>query len=134
MLLLATALANQMATFGPRRREATPFWSTLARKGLETTISLVLAGALVLVSIVFLWPGIVEFLTSGKVLMHWSRLIAGAFALTSAAQVSVFAILSAVCRIWDRDRQAKFAIDEMAAFEQSAPSPGPSPSGVRELV
>jgi hypothetical protein len=136
MLLLATALSNQMATFGPRRREATPFWATLARKGLETTTSLVLAGALLIVSILFLWPGIVEFLSSGKVHLHWSRLIAGAFALTSAAQVTVFAILSAVCRIWDRDRQAKFALDEAALLEQNGSPRANSPalSGVRELV
>jgi hypothetical protein len=123
MLLLATALANQMATFGPRRREATPFWATLTRKILETTTSTVLAGGLVILAVVFLWPGIVEFLTTGKVHLHWSRLIAGAFALTSAAQVGVFAILSAVCRIWgDRDRQAMYALDTMATFEHSLDS------------
>jgi len=137
MLLLATALSNQMAAFGPRRREATPFFATLARKVLKTTTSVTLAGMLVFMALVFLWPGIVELVTTGKVYMHWSRLIAGAFALTSAAQVSVFAVLMAVCQIWDRDRQAMFPTDEDSFVECRTQSPlttSEAHSNVRELV
>jgi hypothetical protein len=36
--------------------------------------------------------------------MHWSRLIAGAFTVFSAAQTAVFALLMKVISIWQRER------------------------------
>jgi hypothetical protein len=55
--------------------------------------------------LLFLWPGLVEFVTTGKVHMHWSRLIVGAFTVFSAAQTAVFALLMKVISIWQRERE-----------------------------
>jgi hypothetical protein len=104
LLLLATALSNEMATFGPRRREATPFWPAFVSVLLRWPTVGILMGTLSAASLVLLWPGIVEFVGTGKVHMHWSRLIAGAFTVFSAAQTAVFALLMKVISIWQRER------------------------------
>ena len=54
---------------------------------------LVLAG-------VFLWPGIIEYVATGHVTLHWSRLLAGAFSLFSGLQTAVFALLLKVLSVW----------------------------------
>jgi glycosyltransferase involved in cell wall biosynthesis len=105
LLLLATALSNQMANFGPRRRAATPFWPALISMLLRWPAVATLMGGLCTASLLFLWPGLVEFLSTGKVHMHWSRLIAGAFAVFSTAQTAVFALLMKVISIWQRERE-----------------------------
>ncbi len=104
LLLLATALTNEMASFGPRRREATPFWPALVSALLRWPSVAVLMGTLSAASLVLLCPGFVEFVGTGKVHMHWSRLIAGAFTVFSAAQTAVFALLMKVISIWQRER------------------------------
>jgi glycosyltransferase involved in cell wall biosynthesis len=105
LLLLATALSNEMASFGPRRREATPFWPAFIAVMLRWPAVGVLIGMLCGTSLLFLWPGLVEFVATGKVHMHWSRLIAGAFTVFSAAQTAVFALLMKVISIWQRERE-----------------------------
>jgi glycosyltransferase involved in cell wall biosynthesis len=106
LLLLATALSNEMASFGPRRREATPFWPALISVLLRWPAVGVLIGVLCTASVLFLWPGIVEFVSTRTVQMHWSRLIVGAFTVFSAAQTAVFALLMKVISIWQRERES----------------------------
>jgi hypothetical protein len=65
----------------------------------------VLIGGLCTASLLLLWPGLVEFVATGKVHMHWSRLIVGAFTVFSAAQTAVFALLMKVISIWQRERE-----------------------------
>ncbi len=105
LLLLATALSNEMASFGPRRREATPFWPALISVMLRWPAVAVLMAALSVASVVLLWPGIVEMVSTHQVHMHWSRLIVGAFTVLSAAQTAVFALLIKVVAIWQRERE-----------------------------
>ena len=57
-----------------------------------------------LLAIGFLWPGLVEYVTTGKVYLHWSRLLAGAFSLLCAFQTSVFALLLKVLSVWRTQR------------------------------
>jgi glycosyltransferase involved in cell wall biosynthesis len=122
LLLLATALSNEMASFGPRRREATPFWPALVSALLRWPAVAVLMGTLSATSLVLLWPGFVEFVGTGKVHMHWSRLIAGAFTVFSAAQTAVFALLMKVISIWQRERENGRESD----CDLSVPLPGAS--------
>jgi hypothetical protein len=99
-LLGATALANQMAQFSPRRPDAGMFWPSIIA-GLFSGISLfVIMLALLAMSIGFIWPGIVEYATTRQVSLHWSRLTAGAFCLLSMLQMGIFALLSKVVSIW----------------------------------
>ena len=99
LLLLATAIAHQMVAL--RRRRTAGFWSSCIHSLLSQPLplSLLLAG-LTGSGLFFLWPGIVEFLSTGHVTLHWSRLLAGAFSLFSVVEVAVFSILMKVIAIW----------------------------------
>jgi glycosyltransferase involved in cell wall biosynthesis len=93
MLLLATALVNRMAQFGPRRAAATAFWPSIVSALFRGwTLGLTLL-ALLAASAFLLWDGVVEYVTTRHVTLHWSRLLAGAFCLFSALQTAVFALL-----------------------------------------
>ncbi len=105
LLLLATALTNQMAYLGSRRQEADQFWSSLCARVLGRPAVLTLLVALLLGGAsVVLWPGIVEFVTTGHVSLHWSRLLTGAFALFSVGHILVFGVLFKVVAIWKTQR------------------------------
>jgi glycosyltransferase involved in cell wall biosynthesis len=104
LLLLATALTYQMASFGPRRGTANTFWPFVIAAVLRGPLLIVIIGFFSLLSVVFLWPGIVEYATSGKVYFHWSRLLAGAFSLLCAFQTAVFALLLKVLSVWRSQR------------------------------
>jgi ABC-type iron transport system FetAB permease component len=116
LLLLATALTNRMAHLSPRRLEANMFWPSLTADLLRGTTLGVLIAALLAASLFFLWPGIIELTTTGRVYMHWSRLLAGAFALFSIAHVLVFAVLLKVVAVW---RDQRVEADEVIALTQS---------------
>lgn len=99
-LLLASALANRMALLSSRRDESVGFWSSVVASlftGKSLAAMVVLFSGL---SIGFLWPGIVEFATTGKITLHWSRLIAGAFTLFTVMQTLIFFVLMKVVSIW----------------------------------
>jgi glycosyltransferase involved in cell wall biosynthesis len=104
MLLLATALANGVAQFGPRRSTAVSFWSSLITALLRGRVLVAMTLLLLALSVFFLWPGIVEFATTGGITLHWSRLLAGAFTLLSAGQTAVFALLIEVVSLWMRQK------------------------------
>jgi glycosyltransferase involved in cell wall biosynthesis len=104
MLLLATSLTYQMASFGPRRESANSFWPFLVASVLRGPQLIVVVGIFVLLGVGFLWPGLVEYVTTGKVYLHWSRLLAGAFSLLCAFQTSVFALLLKVLSVWRTQR------------------------------
>jgi glycosyltransferase involved in cell wall biosynthesis len=104
LLLLATALTNKMAHLSSRRIEANTFWPSLTADLLQGKILGLLIATLLSVAIFFLWPGITEWTTTGHVSMHWSRLLAGAFALFGIAHVLIFAVLLSVVAIWKEQR------------------------------
>ena len=99
-LLLATALTNRIARFGPRRASANAFWPSFIESVLRgPTLAAILLGLFAL-ALYFLWPGIVEYATTRHVTLHWSRLLAGAFSISSALQTAVFALLLEVVSLW----------------------------------
>ncbi len=99
-LLLASALANRMALLSSRRDESVGFWSSVVASLFTGKPLAVITGFLTVLSIGFLWPGIVEFITQGSVSLHWSRLIAGAFTLFTVIQMLIFFVLMKVVSIW----------------------------------
>lgn len=105
LLMHAAALANRMSDLGPRRQQAIPFLPHLLATILQGGTILAIALGLVLCGLFLLWPGIVEFFRTGHVTLHWSRLLSGAFALFSAVQTIVFAILIKTVSIWVEHRQ-----------------------------
>ena len=100
MLLLATALTNQIARFGPRRSSVNPFWPSLLVVLLRGPFLTILMLLLLSLSLFFLWPGIVEYLSTRRITLHWSRLIAGAFALFCCLETAMFALLIKVVSVW----------------------------------
>jgi MFS family permease len=100
MLLQATALTYQMATFGPRRGTANAFWPFVVAGVMRGRVLVGILVCLLFLSGVFLWPGIVEYSTTGHVYLHWSRLLAGAFSLACGLQTAVFALLLKVVSVW----------------------------------
>lgn len=106
LLLLATGLTNRMAQFSRRRVDANTFWATLIGASVNGPVLLGLAVVLSIASVGFLWPGIAEFFSTGKVHMHWSRLLAGSFSLLSLFQVSIFFVLVKVTDVWQEQQAA----------------------------
>lgn len=101
LLLLASALANRMAVrFSPRRSDAVTFSASTVAAFLRPAMLTVLLAVLLAMSLWFFWPAIVSYVGTGTVAQHWSRLLAGAFTLSSALQVGVFAVLMKVVAIW----------------------------------
>ena len=99
-LILATALTYQLGHFGPRRAEANPFWPFLIATLLRGPILVAILLSFLALSVFFLWPGILEYNSTGHISLHWSRLLAGAFSLFSALETAVFALLLEVVSVW----------------------------------
>ncbi|RPI52764.1 MAG: glycosyltransferase family 2 protein [Acidobacteria bacterium] len=128
LLLLATALTNQMAYLTSRRAEAGLFWSSLCADLLHRRMVMAAMVAFLLgCAGVALWPGVVELVTTGHVSLHWSRLLTGAFALFSVGHLLVFRVLFEIVTIWK---------DQHVGREQLAPleSPQVLPERERELT
>src|SRR5439155_26601902 len=100
LLLLAAALVNRMAILTPRRPEAIAFWSSVVAGVFSGPLLYVTLVLLLSLAGFFLWPGIVEYATTRHISLHWSRLLAGAFSLSSAFEVGVFALLFTVISVW----------------------------------
>tara|TARA_R100001132_G_C3275023_1_gene97606 strand:+ start:8283 stop:9572 length:1290 start_codon:yes stop_codon:yes gene_type:complete len=105
-LLLASALSNRMARMSSRREDSVGFWSSVVASLFTGTPLVVITGLLTLLGVGFLWPGIVEFILSGKITLHWSRLIAGAFTLFTVLQISIFFVLMKVVEIWSVEQRS----------------------------
>jgi glycosyltransferase involved in cell wall biosynthesis len=106
MLLLATALTQRMAAFGPRRGSAGAFWPFVVAGVLRGRVLVALLVSLMVLAGLFLWPGIVQYGATGHVTLHWSRLLAGAFSLFAGLQTAVFALLLKVLAVW-REQQSQ---------------------------
>ncbi len=103
-LLLATALTYQMASFGPRRGSANAFWPFVVASVMRGRVLSGILVCLLVLSGVFLWPGIGQYAATGHVTLHWSRLLAGAFSLSCALETAVFALLLKVLAVWRGQR------------------------------
>lgn len=105
-LLLASALTNRMAQLSSRRKESVGFWSSVVASLFTGKPLAVIVSLFTLLGIGFLWPGIVEFVTTGKITLHWSRLIAGAFTMFTVMQTLIFFVLMKVVAIWSFEQSA----------------------------
>ena len=100
LLLLATALVNRMALLSQRRPEAVTFWPSFVSSLLDGPLLYATLLGLLASAAFLLWPGIVEYATTRRVSLHWSRLLAGALSLSCAVQVGVFALLLGIISVW----------------------------------
>jgi glycosyltransferase involved in cell wall biosynthesis len=104
MLLAATSLAYHMADLGPKRRDGAAFWPSLAAQLFEGKALAFFIAAVTVVSIGLLWPGIIEFVTTAHVSLHWSRLIVGTFGLLVVVQALITHVLLRVLSLWRYQR------------------------------
>jgi len=117
-LLLCTAvLTHRMATLGPRRRGGDTFWAPIVARLFSGKLLAVFLAVVIAVSLAFLWPGIVEFATTRRVDLHWSRLLAGSFGFLLAFQAAITGVLLQVIAIWQQKRD----YDQQAQRRQRAP-------------
>ncbi len=100
LLLCAGVLAHHMAYFGPRRHGGTRFWPALLARAFRGKLLGALTAGEVVLSVFLLWPGIVEYVTTGEVYLHWSRVVVGAFGLLIAFQSLVTGVLLQVVEVW----------------------------------
>lgn len=136
-LLGGAALASRMRSFGPRRRDQDSFWSALPARLFEGRRLAALAAVTLAASGWLLWPGAVEYVTSGAVTLHWSRVVTGLFGVVLVAQAFVIAVLLRVLAIWKtqtetrRDGERGRSLEEDLACTVQGPAahaPGPSPA------
>ena len=99
-LLSGAALASRMASFGPRRRHQDTFWPSILAEMFEGRMLAGFVGGLTLTSLLLVWPGVMEYLTTARVNLHWSRVVVGAFGLILASQAVVTGVLMKVVGIW----------------------------------
>jgi glycosyltransferase involved in cell wall biosynthesis len=124
-LLCAAVLSNRMSAFGPKRRDGDSFWVATAARlfdaaPLSTLVIITSAGSLALI-----WPAVVQFLSTGHVTLHWSRIIVAAFGFLLVFQALVTKVLLQIVDLWIRERA------ELA--RQPTVSVAPNPSRLQRL-
>lgn len=99
MALGVAALVSQMSELALPRRQPSAWFAFLVRwfRGVRV---IVLATLLAVASIVLVWPGLLEYLRTGHVTMHWSRVMVGAFGLLVAFQAVLTGVLLRITRLW----------------------------------
>lgn len=110
-LLVGTALAHRMSRFGPRRHVSDSFWPVVVARLFEGWAIVGFVAIMSLISLAILWPGLMEYMTTRQVHMHWSRLVVGTFGLVVAAQGAVAAVLMRVLDIWKAQTKPRSQAD-----------------------
>jgi glycosyltransferase involved in cell wall biosynthesis len=104
LLLCAAVLSSRMSALGPPRRDGESFWMALVSSLFAGTTLAVFVATLTAISLVMLWPGIVEFLTTAHINLHWSRLLVGTFGLFIVAHVLVTWVLLQIINLWTQQQ------------------------------
>ena len=99
LCLSAAAIATRMTDLRLRSPDRT-FWEAGIARLFESPVLAAGAIALGVGAVALLWPGIVEYLGTGQLTMHWSRVIVAAFALLLAFQGLITRVLLRIIHIW----------------------------------
>jgi len=97
--LSAAAIATRMTDLRLRSPDRT-FWEAGIARLFESPFAAAGGIALGVGAVVILWPGVVEYWSTGRLTMHWSRVIVAAFALLLAFQGLVTRVLLRVIHVW----------------------------------
>ena len=122
MLVSAAVLANRMAALGPARRDGDSFWMSVVLHLFAWRPLLAFAGLSLVASIALIRPAIVTYVTTGRVTLHWSRIMVAAFGLLLAFQALVTLVMLRVASIWVEtarfhEREAAEVAREEATFD-----------------
>lgn len=115
LLLCAGVLSHRMHLLVPHRRAGSSFWAPIVAKSFEVQGIAVFLFASVSASLAVLWPGIWEYLGTGHVTLHWSRLLVGSFGLLLSFQTCVTGVLLKVVAVWQRQHAERGGIEEVVA-------------------
>jgi len=99
LCLSAAAIATRMTDLRLRSPDRT-FWEAGIARLFESTLLAAGAIALGVSAVALLWPGVVEYLSTGQLTMHWSRVIVAAFALLLSVQGLITRVLLRTINIW----------------------------------
>ena len=103
--LIGTAIISQMARLVLDREDGS-LWNGVLVNAFRGPRVVVLVIVLFAASLALVWPGIVEYVRTGHVTMHWSRVMVAAFGMLVAVQAALTAILLRVTNLW-----LEFAVD-----------------------
>ena len=99
LLLVAAIVAEHISALAYRRPPARTGVTGVLGRLFTPRVRLLGGLALVAGSVVVAWPGIVEYLSSGQVFMHWSRAVLAALFLVLAGVLSVTTFLLSMMRL-----------------------------------
>jgi glycosyltransferase involved in cell wall biosynthesis len=100
LLLCAAVIADDIFGLTHTRRRWNSFGTQVLHRWFSKGRLLAVSGLSVLVSVVLVWPGVVQYLTTGHVTIHWSRVIVAAFGILIAAECVVTASLLRIVGLW----------------------------------
>jgi glycosyltransferase involved in cell wall biosynthesis len=106
LLVCAAVLSHRMSALGPRRRSPASFWTGVASYLFDGRILAAFVVAVLAGSLALLWPGIVEFITTSRITLHWSRVMVGLFGLLLVFQALVTKVMIEVVNLWQYQRGA----------------------------
>ncbi len=109
--LIAAALTDRLAGLGPRRKAGGSFGAALASGFFAGRGVWLLAAMVAALCLALLWPGIVEYLATRHVSLHWSRFMTAVFGLLVVVQSVVAGVLMRVIRLWNAHPGRSFPRD-----------------------
>jgi len=98
-LVLAGVLADRVLSLVHHRTKVS-FLNSVFDRLLTPARLWTVAAAAALVALVLVWPGLVEYVRTGHVTLHWSRPVAAVFLLQFAVFAVVHAVLEKVVELW----------------------------------
>ena len=99
-LLCSAVIADELLGLTNKRRRWNSFSSHLLHQVFSKMSLLAISALMVLVSVVLVWPGVVEYFTTRHVTLHWSRVIVAAFGFLIATECVVTASLLRIVGLW----------------------------------
>jgi hypothetical protein len=98
-LMCSGVLADRVLSLVYRRRQVS-FLGALFDRLLDGPRLMILAALAVVVAVALVWPGLVEYATTGHVTMHWSRSLLAVSLLQIALVAAVYRVLQKVIELW----------------------------------
>jgi glycosyltransferase involved in cell wall biosynthesis len=99
LMVSAGILADQILSLVYRRRRES-FLNRLLEHALSRRHLLIVAALAAAGAIALVWPGLLEYVRTGHVTIHWSRPLAALFLLQSAALAVTYAVLQKIVGLW----------------------------------
>lgn len=99
LALSGAAVVSRMSELVLKRGKRA-FWMSLLLRSFQGGRAILLVALLFGGATALVWPGLVEYVSTGHVTLHWSRVIVAAFALLVALQVVLTGVLLRITTLW----------------------------------